>query len=141
MESGVKVSDLAVLALETGPDLSTHTSSITFLQCSDLRPNLDDLTNDFVTDTDWCGSITPPSSDGVNIRTADTAALDLDVDIVVAKLLWFEFLLLELLVLSQLIYHKPLELVWVRHDCDLLWIALMSRKKSSRFSYQVVLIA
>jgi hypothetical protein len=36
------------------------------------------------------GSISPATSDGMNIRATNTTALDLDIDVVVAKLLWLE---------------------------------------------------
>lgn len=43
-----------------------------------------------MTDADGKWAITPASGDGMDIRTADTAALDLDVNVTVFELLWFE---------------------------------------------------
>ena len=50
------------------------------------------MTNDFVTDADGKRSFTPASVDRVDVASADAAALDLDINIVVAELLWFELL-------------------------------------------------
>lgn len=35
-------------------------------------------------------AFTPASGDGVDIRTANTTALDLDVNVTIFELLWFE---------------------------------------------------
>jgi hypothetical protein len=42
------------------------------------------------------GLVTPSTRDGVNITTADTAALDLDLNIVVSERLHIELLLVKL---------------------------------------------
>jgi hypothetical protein len=48
------------------------------------------MTNDFVTDADGKRRFTPSSVDLVNVRTTDTAAFDLDVNVVVAERFGFE---------------------------------------------------
>lgn len=130
---------LALRALQTRPDLGTDTSTVADLECRDLGSNFYDLANDLMTDCNGCWRFTPASCDGMYIGTADTTALDLDVDIVVTESLWLELLingqqcymwtgqrqathalLLEVLILSQLIDHKTFELLWIRHDCGML---------------------
>lgn len=90
MRAVVFVITLALWALQASPDLGANTGSVTDLECRDLGSNLNDLTNDFVTNGNWCRRITPASSNGVYIGAADTTAFDLDVHIVVAELLWLE---------------------------------------------------
>lgn len=48
------------------------------------------MANDLVANTDWKGNLAPSSSDGVNIGATDTTALNLDINVICAKLLWFE---------------------------------------------------
>ena len=81
---------LALWALQTRPDLGTDTSTVADLECRDLGANFYNFANDFMANGDGSWRFTPTSSDGMDIGTADTTALDLDVDIVVTKSLWFE---------------------------------------------------
>lgn len=86
----VLIVTLALWALQARPNLGTDTSTVADLECRDLGANFYDLANDLMTDGDWCWRFTPTSCDGMNIGTADTTALNLDVNIVVAEGLWLE---------------------------------------------------
>lgn len=86
----VLVVALALRALQARPDLSTNTGTVANLECRDLRSNFYDLADNLVADSNGCWGFTPASCDGVHIGTADTAALDLDVDIVLTECLWLE---------------------------------------------------
>jgi hypothetical protein len=81
---------LALWALQAGPDLSTNTDSVADLDSLDLGADLDGMTNNFVTDADRHGSFTPAAVDSVDIGAADATAFNLDVDVIVTKLLGLE---------------------------------------------------
>ena len=83
-------SGLADIALQTSPDLSSNTNTVTYLDSCNALSNLDSPANNLVTYTEWLVEVSPATSDGMNIRTADTAGFDLDVDITVFKWLWLE---------------------------------------------------
>ena len=70
--------------------MSTNANAVTDFDGGNLGTDLDGLTNDLVTNSDRCRGISPPTSDGVYIRTTDTTALDLNVNIIVTELLWLE---------------------------------------------------
>ncbi len=124
---------LAVVTLQARPDLSSYAHSIANLHRLDFGADLDSMANDFVTDADRQWSFTPASVDQMYVGAADTTAFDLDVDIVVAKLLWFELvmsgtsivelrsvgylLLLEVSPLLLVIDHEPFKGVWITHGC------------------------
>ena len=97
MGAVVLVVALALLALQTRPDLSSNTNTIPDLCAGDLVADLDSLANDLMSNTDGQGDFAPSSSDSMNIRATDTTALNLDVNVVGAELLGFEL---------------PTELVW-----------------------------
>lgn len=86
----VLVVAFALRALQAGPDLSTDADTVALLDGLDLGADLDGLADDLVADADGQRCTTPAAVDCVNIATADTAALDLDVDVVVAEDLGFE---------------------------------------------------
>ena len=90
MRAVVLVVSLAELALQAGPDLRSNTNTVSDLDGCHLLADLDSLTNDFVTDADWERAIAPTASDCMDIRAADAAALDLDVDVTVFKFLGFK---------------------------------------------------
>lgn len=75
--------------------LSTVRTSVADLAVSDLVTNLDDLANNFVTNAKRERCITPTSSDGVKIRSANTTSLNGNVDVVLFELLELELALLE----------------------------------------------
>lgn len=81
---------LAELALQAGTDLSAHTNTVSNLNGCHLIADFYSLANDFMTDADGKRAITPTASDGMNIRAADSAAFNFDVDITVFELLRFE---------------------------------------------------
>lgn len=76
---------LAVLALHARPDLSTNTDSVALLELGDLVANSQDLADDLVTDTEREGSVTPSTSDGVDIGTTNTTGVNGDVNIVLLE--------------------------------------------------------
>ena len=90
MRTVVLVVRLAKLALQTGTDLSTNTNTVSNLDGCHLVADFDSLADDFVTDTDWERAFAPAASDGMDIGAADSAALNLDVDVTVFELLRFE---------------------------------------------------
>ena len=57
----------AELALHTRSDLSTDTNAISNLDGSYFGANFDGLANDLVANADWKWTITPTTSDGVNV--------------------------------------------------------------------------
>ena len=70
--------------------------------------------------TDGKGKVllAPSSADGVDVAAADTAALDLDVDVVVTEGLGLEFVLVEFKPCVGSVDLEAGELLWVRH----LWL-------------------
>ena len=124
----------AKFALQTRTDLSANANSISNLDSGHLVADFDSLADDFVTDANGEGAIAPAASDGMNIRAADTTALNLDVDVAVLKLLRFELkmrlvagesvafdsmaahlLLLEIGPFALILDHVALKCFWVRH--------------------------
>jgi hypothetical protein len=73
----------------------TVRTSVADLAVSDLVTNLDDLANNLVANAKREGSVTPTSSDGVKIGSANTTSLNGNVDIVLFELLELELALLE----------------------------------------------
>lgn len=134
MRTVVLVVRLANLALQTGTDLSANTHTVSNLDGCHLITYFDSLADDFVTDANWEGAITPTASNGMDIRAANSAALNFDVDVTVFKLLrfklgsrsgmrWIEardsmaahFLLLKVTPFALILDHVTLEHLWVRH--------------------------
>lgn len=70
-------------------------TSVADLAVSDLVTDLDDLANNLVANAKGERCITPTSSDGVKIRSANTTSLNGNVDIVLLELLELELALLE----------------------------------------------
>ena len=90
MRTIILIVRFAKLALQTGTDLSANTHPVSNLDSRHLVANFDSLADNFVTDADWKRAVTPTASDSMDIRAADTAALNFDVDITVFKFLRFE---------------------------------------------------
>ena len=132
----VLIITLALLALEAGPDLSSNTDPVSNLAAGHLVANLDCMANNLVANTDGQRNFTPASIDAVDVGAADTAALNLDVDVVGAELLRFELcrmsaslpfisklpqlrstnlLLLESGPVLLAFDHEAFECVWVTH--------------------------
>lgn len=76
---------LALTALEARIHLSTSTDAVANLGQRHLVADTDNLADNLVTDGQRVGAFTPVAADGVTVAGADAAALDLDVDVVVAK--------------------------------------------------------
>ena len=79
---------LAVVAGKIGANLSTGSHTVADLVLGDLASDLDDAANDLVSYAERERNVLAPSTgDGVDVRGADTASINGDVDIVVLKLL------------------------------------------------------
>lgn len=84
----VLVVTLALLASKVGANLSTNTGTVANLDLGDLAADLDDLANDLMSYAERKRNVlSPPSGDGVNIRCANTAGVNCNVDIVLLELL------------------------------------------------------
>jgi len=80
----------AELAFQACLDLSTHTDAVPNFDSCHFVPDLDSLANDFMTDADGKGAVSPAAGDSVHIGTTHTATLDLDINVTVFERLWFE---------------------------------------------------
>ena len=140
MRTVVLVIRLAKLALQAGANLGTNSNAISNFDGGHLVADFDSLANDFMTNADWEGAITPTAIDCVDIGAADPAAFNLDVDITVFELLRFElillsgmgscksplsrvppvahFFLLKITPLALILDHVALKCFWVRHLAD-----------------------
>ena len=83
---------LAVGAGQVCLNLRTDTDTVTFLDGLDILANPDSLANDLVANAERHRSITPAAIDGVQVRSADTAALNGDIDVAVLESLELELL-------------------------------------------------
>lgn len=90
MRAIVLIVALALRALEARPDLRSDADAVADLDRLDGGPDFHGLADDLVADADGRGRVAPAARDGVHVGAADAAALDLDVDIVVTKLLGLE---------------------------------------------------
>ena len=90
MRAIVLVICFAKFTLQTSPDLSADTNTVSNLDGGDLVANFDGLANNLMTNTDWKWTIAPTASDGMDIGTTNTAAFNLDIDITIFELLGFE---------------------------------------------------
>ena len=85
-----------------------------------------------MTNADWERAIAPTASDGVDVRAADSAALNFNVDVTIFELLRFELgmrsggseaigsiashlFLLKVAPFALILDHVALEHLWVRH--------------------------
>jgi hypothetical protein len=131
LESGVKVISaigvnliltvgliviLALTAVQTRPDLGTSTDTVADLCERDLVTNTKNLANDLVANSKRVRAFTPVSADGMAITGANTAALDLDVYIVLAKGTGLKRVLLEVGPVLGAGGLEALELIGDRHD-------------------------
>jgi hypothetical protein len=79
---------LALVASKIGTNLSTDSGAVSDLDSGDLVTNLDDLANNLVSYAERQRKfLSPSSSDGVDIGSANTASIDGNVNIVLLKLL------------------------------------------------------
>jgi len=76
---------LAVDALSAGTDLSTNTDSLALLELGNLVTDSEDLADNLVSDTERERSVAPSTSNGVNVRSANSAGIDRDIDIVLLE--------------------------------------------------------
>jgi hypothetical protein len=88
---------LAELTRHARRHLGTNPDPVSLLDAGHCLAHVDDLAYDFVAYAEWPFEVAPASGDCVHIGSADAAALDLDIDIVVFERLRLEVLLLELL--------------------------------------------
>ena len=90
MRAVILVIGFAKLALEAGADLSANTNAVSNFNGRHLVANFNSLANNLMTDADWKRAVAPAAIDSMDVRTANTAAFNLYVDITVFKLLRFE---------------------------------------------------
>lgn len=132
---------LALTAVLARPNLRTSTNTITDLGEGDLVAYTKDLADDLVADSERVGAVTPVAADGVTVTGADTAAFDLDVDIVLAKGTRLEGVLLEVGPVLGAGGLEALELVGDRHDEYVWGIENMGegreRKKETRVNGKI----
>jgi hypothetical protein len=86
---------LALLALQAAVDLSTNTDTLSNLGEGDLGANLDDLADNLVTDGERVRAVTPVTVDLVHVTGADTAALNLDINVLLVEGTGSKVILLE----------------------------------------------
>lgn len=132
MRAVVLVVRFAKLALQTRTNLSANTDTVSNLDGCHLVADLDGFTDDLMTDADWERAIAPTASDGMDIRAADSAALNFNVDVTIFELLRFELgmrsdgskainsiaadlFLLKIAPFALILDHVPLKRLWVRH--------------------------
>lgn len=90
MRAVILIVALALFALQTRPDLCSHADSVADFDGLHFVTHFDGMANDLVTDTDWERTVAPSTVNGVDIGTADTAAFDTDIDVVLVELLGLE---------------------------------------------------
>jgi len=76
---------LAVDALSASTDLSTNTDSLALRELLDLVTNSEDSADNLVSYTERKRSVAPTTSDGVNVRSTDSAGINRDIDIVLLE--------------------------------------------------------
>lgn len=76
----VLVVALAVLALQTRPDLRAHADAVAHFDCLDGLPDADCVPDDFVPDGQG-GGVGAPSVKFVDVAAADAARVDFDIDV------------------------------------------------------------
>lgn len=107
---------LALTAVKARVDLSTSTDTVTDLGERHLVTDAEDLADDLVADGQRVRALTPVTADGMTVAGADTAALDLDINVMVAKGTGLEGVLLEVGPVLGAGRLETLELVGDRHD-------------------------
>ena len=83
---------LALRAFQTRPNLSSHTHSISRLDCLDFRSNVDCVSDDFVAHCQGHGSFAPTSIDFVHVGSTHTTTFNLDVDVMIPEFLGFKLM-------------------------------------------------
>jgi hypothetical protein len=79
---------LALVAGKIGANLSTDTSAVSNLDAGDLVTDLDNLADNLVSYAERKRKLLSPSSgNGVDVRSADTAGVNSNVDIVLLEFL------------------------------------------------------
>ena len=106
---------LAVIARQICLDLRSYAHTIADFDSLDIFADLDGLADNLMTNTDGQWTFAPAAVDGVNIGSADTAAVDGNVDVAVFEGLELEFLFFEVLPVFLVFNHEARGLLWVRH--------------------------
>jgi len=106
---------LAVGALEASPDLGTHADSVALLDGLDVLAHPNGLADNLVAHAEGALEVSPPAGDGVYVGPADAAALDLNVNVTLAKGLGLELGLFELVPRLGRVDGEALKGVWVAH--------------------------
>lgn len=112
----ILVRSLALRALEARPNLGADADAVALLDPGpDGLANLDSLTNHLVADTQGALIVAPAACDGVDVRAAHAAGLDLDVDVLVPERLGRQLLLFKLVPSFGPCDAEALECVWISH--------------------------
>lgn len=130
MRAIVFVLALADIALQASPDFSADADPVSLLDERHSLADSDGFAYDLVADAEWSLEIAPATGEGVYVGAADTAALNLDVDIVVFKWLGCQLLLLELLARLGGVDAEAAKGVGVAHRvlfCDWWYYAMKSQ--------------
>lgn len=115
MRAIVLILRLAQLTLQARPDLGANSDTIALLDVLDGLSDLDSLADHLVADAKRALEFTPATSDGVDVRAANTTALDLDVDVMVLERLGLELVLVVFGPSLGRVDDEALKSVWVAH--------------------------
>ena len=100
---------LALVASKICANLGTRTSTVTDLDLGDLGPDLDNTTNNLVPYAERKRDVLSPSTgDSMDIRSADTASINGNIDIVILELLERKLFCLSAIVPCLVISHNVL---------------------------------
>lgn len=90
MRAVVLIIRLAHFTLQTRPDLSANADPVSHLDSGDFVADFDGLADYLVAHAKGQVGLSPAAGNGMDIRSADPAAFDLDVDVPVIEWLGFE---------------------------------------------------
>jgi hypothetical protein len=72
-----------------------------------------------MTDAQWEMLLSPSSTYCVEIASANTASLDLNINIIIAKRFWLKLIEVELSPVLWVLNLKALECIWINHCAEL----------------------
>lgn len=105
---------VALAAVQAGERLCAHSHAVTNFDSCYLGTNTDGRADNLVADSQGEVVATPTAVNGVNVTAADTAALDLQLNIMFTKRLCVELALGESRVVGSRVHLEPLILVVCR---------------------------
>lgn len=108
---------LALATILTRVNLRTATHALSNLGERHLGTDAQDLSHNLVPDGERVRAVAPVAADLVSVAGADTAALDLEIDVIVAKRSGLPRVLFEILPVVERGRLEALELFGDRHGC------------------------